>query len=50
MVAQRGRASYLGGRAIGHLDPGAVSSRLLVEALAEAAAQLPASTSAGVSR
>jgi dihydroxyacetone kinase-like protein len=50
MVAQRGRASYLGERAIGHLDPGAVSSRLLVEALAEAAAQLPASTSEGVSR
>lgn len=39
MVAQRGRASYLGERAIGHLDPGAVSSRILIEALAEAAAQ-----------
>lgn len=37
MVAQRGRASYLGERAIGHLDPGAVSARLLVEALAAAA-------------
>ena len=46
MVAQRGRASYLGERAIGHLDPGAVSSRLLVEALADAAAQWSASTSA----
>jgi dihydroxyacetone kinase-like protein len=44
MVAQRGRASYLGDRAIGHLDPGAVSSLLLIEALAMAAAQPPAST------
>ena len=33
MVAQRGRASYLGERAVGHLDPGALSSLLLVEAL-----------------
>ncbi|HEX7171013.1 MAG TPA: dihydroxyacetone kinase subunit DhaL [Candidatus Limnocylindria bacterium] len=47
MVAQRGRASYLGERAIGHLDPGAVSSRLLIEALATAVAsgQPPALTS-----
>jgi dihydroxyacetone kinase-like protein len=36
MVAQRGRASYLGERAVGHLDPGAVSSRLVIEALAVA--------------
>lgn len=51
MVAQRGRASYLGERAIGHLDPGAVSSRLLVQALAAAAgAQEPASTPADVRR
>ena len=52
MVAQRGRASYLGERAIGHLDPGAVSSRLLVEALATAAAgaQEPASTPANARR
>jgi len=50
MVAQRGRASYLGERAVGHLDPGAVSSRLLIEALAEVAAQPPASTSAGARR
>lgn len=39
MRAQRGRASYLGERAVGHLDPGAVSSRMLFEALAMAAAQ-----------
>lgn len=38
LVAQRGRASYLGERAIGHLDPGAVSSRIVIEALAAAAA------------
>lgn len=50
MAAQRGRASYLGKRAIGQLDPGAVSSRLLVEALADAAAQEPSSMSAAVSR
>ena len=50
MVAQRGRASYLGERAVGHLDPGAVSSRLLIDALAEASAQPPASTPTGASR
>lgn len=55
MIAQRGRASYLGERAVGHLDPGAVSSRLLIEALAAALAalaphQAPASTSIEPSR
>jgi len=50
MVAQRGRASYLGQRAVGHLDPGAVSSRLLIDALAEAAGQPPASTPSDASR
>lgn len=30
MVAKRGRASYLGERSIGHLDPGAVSSALIL--------------------
>jgi phosphoenolpyruvate---glycerone phosphotransferase subunit DhaL len=52
MIAQRGRASYLGERAVGHLDPGAVSSRLLIEALGSALAadQVPASTSAAPSR
>jgi dihydroxyacetone kinase-like protein len=33
--ARKGRASYVGDRAIGHQDPGAVSSALLFEALAE---------------
>lgn len=50
MLAQRGRASYLGERAVGHLDPGAVSSRLLIEALAVTAAQLPAGATTSVSR
>lgn len=34
--ARKGRASYLGERSIGHQDPGATSSALLVAALAEA--------------
>jgi dihydroxyacetone kinase-like protein len=50
MVAQRGRASYLGERAIGHLDPGAVSSRLIIKALADVTAQGPSSAPAAVSR
>ncbi len=37
LVATKGRASYLGERSIGHLDPGAVSSALLLRALADAA-------------
>lgn len=39
LVARKGRASYLGERSIGHLDPGATSSALLFQALAEAVAQ-----------
>lgn len=35
MVAHKGRASYLGERAIGHADPGATSSTLLLRALME---------------
>ena len=35
MVAKKGRASYLGERSVGHLDPGAVSSGYLFEALLE---------------
>lgn len=38
MLATKGRASYLGERSIGHLDPGAVSSAILLRALADAAA------------
>ncbi|GHD06953.1 dihydroxyacetone kinase subunit L [Streptomyces violarus] len=37
LQARKGRASYLGERSIGHQDPGATSSALLVAALAEAA-------------
>ena len=37
MMATKGRASYLGERSIGHLDPGARSSALLLAAAADAA-------------
>ncbi len=37
LVATKGRASYLGERSIGHLDPGAVSSAILLRALADVA-------------
>ena len=36
MKATKGRASYLGDRSIGHIDPGAQSSAYLFEALLEA--------------
>ena len=39
LLATKGRASYLGERSIGHLDPGAVSSAILLRALADAAAE-----------
>lgn len=39
LVARKGRASYLGERSAGHLDPGATSTALLFDALAEVAAQ-----------
>ena len=51
MVAQRGRASYLGDRARGHLDPGAASALIVIEALAVALVDQPvASIAAGASR
>jgi dihydroxyacetone kinase-like protein len=34
MIARKGRASYLGERSVGHMDPGAASMALLFEALA----------------
>jgi dihydroxyacetone kinase-like protein len=37
MLATKGRASYLGERSVGHQDPGATSSSLLLRALADAA-------------
>lgn len=36
LQARKGRASYLGERSIGHQDPGATSSALLIASLAEA--------------
>lgn len=39
LVARKGRASYLGERSAGHLDPGAASTTLLFETLAQAAAE-----------
>jgi dihydroxyacetone kinase-like protein len=38
LVATKGRASFLGARSAGHLDPGARSSELILRAAAEAAA------------
>jgi dihydroxyacetone kinase-like protein len=38
LVARKGRASYLGERAIGHRDPGSVSSALLLRAAVDATA------------
>ncbi len=35
LVARKGRASYLGDRSAGHLDPGATSTALLFQALSE---------------
>jgi dihydroxyacetone kinase-like protein len=36
MLARKGRASYLGERSVGHQDPGATSTTLLLEAAAAA--------------
>jgi dihydroxyacetone kinase-like protein len=35
LVARKGRASYLGERSAGHLDPGSASSALLMQALSD---------------
>ena len=35
MQATRGRASFLGERSIGHYDPGATSSRLLINVICD---------------
>ncbi|MGF1472054.1 MAG: dihydroxyacetone kinase subunit DhaL [Rubrobacteraceae bacterium] len=35
LVARKGRASYLGERSVGHQDPGATSTHLLLEAAAQ---------------
>ncbi|WP_281180314.1 dihydroxyacetone kinase subunit DhaL [Actinomadura hibisca] len=36
LQARKGRASYLGERSVGHMDPGASSTTLILEALADA--------------
>ena len=36
IVARKGRASYLGARSIGHIDPGATSTTILFESLRDA--------------
>jgi len=47
MKATRGRASFLGERSIGHLDPGARSSQLLIRAVCAALAAARQSEKAG---
>jgi dihydroxyacetone kinase-like protein len=41
MQAHKGRASYLGERSIGHVDPGAQSTAYLLASLAASAADHP---------
>jgi dihydroxyacetone kinase-like protein len=41
LEARKGRASYLGPRSVGHQDPGATSSHLLLRAAADAAGAAP---------
>ncbi len=36
LIARKGRASYLGERSVGHMDPGAASSFLILEAMCQA--------------
>ena len=46
LVARKGRASYLGERSAGHKDPGAASFALIVQAIADTAANEGNATSA----
>ena len=41
LIARKGRASYLGERSAGHMDPGATSTYLLFKTAAAALAQTP---------
>ena len=41
MLATRGRASFLGERSIGHYDPGATSSCLLIQAVCDVLDPMP---------
>ena len=47
MLARKGRASYLGERSIGHMDPGAASVALLLEAASEAAEETARDSATG---
>lgn len=42
LVARKGRASYLGERSVGHVDPGSASTAILLRAFADAVAGEPA--------
>ncbi|HUL13183.1 MAG TPA: dihydroxyacetone kinase subunit DhaL [Methylococcaceae bacterium] len=44
MLAAKGRASFLGERARGHLDPGAKTSQLMIAAIAQVLAEEPSAT------
>ena len=35
IIATKGRASYLGERSVGHIDPGAMSSYLMIKIVCE---------------
>lgn len=47
LQARKGRASYLGARSVGHQDPGATSSALIIAALAETAGGSAGGTTEG---
>ena len=48
LEARKGRASYLGPRSVGHQDPGATSSHLLLRTAAERFGEwLPSASAAG---
>ncbi|HEU4423962.1 MAG TPA: DAK2 domain-containing protein, partial [Pilimelia sp.] len=49
MQARKGRASYIGARTIGHEDPGAASSVLILRALATSVAETAGAVTAGAS-
>jgi dihydroxyacetone kinase-like protein len=46
LVARKGRASYLGERSAGHMDPGAASAAMLVRCLADVAGRAGTATPA----
>jgi dihydroxyacetone kinase-like protein len=50
LQARKGRASYLGTRSVGHEDPGAASTVLLMRALADVASDTPGTHGEGQHR